>query len=134
VDIKRKEEHRSAIGMRAEMRANANHDEPFWLLHPRFIARRIAQIAQGHRARGFDLFWGAMADENRLAAPFHGYAWRPMSSRRGLIWSISGQAAKPAAATPIAPVATNRKSLRVGSSATEALIEHASYFDAGAPV
>ncbi len=35
----------------------------------------------------------------------------------GLIWSISGHATKPAAATPIAPVATNRKSLRVGSSA-----------------
>src|SRR6202047_768522 len=56
----------------AEMGANADEDEPFRLLHPRLVGRRIAQLAQGHGARKFDLFWGAMADENRLAAPFHG--------------------------------------------------------------
>src|ERR1700732_4213357 len=56
----------------AEMGANADEDEPFRLLHPRLIGRRIAQLAQRHRARKFDLFWGAMADENWLARPFHG--------------------------------------------------------------
>src|ERR1700724_996352 len=57
----------------AEMGANADEDEPFWLLHPRLVALRIAQLAQRHRARRCDLLLGAMADENRLAAPFHGY-------------------------------------------------------------
>src|ERR1700730_7139177 len=53
----------------AEMGANANEDEPFWLLHPRLIGCRIGQLAQRHGARGFNLFRGAMADENRLCPP-----------------------------------------------------------------
>src|SRR5580704_220027 len=57
----------------AEVGANADDDEPFRLLYPRLIGCRIAQLAQRHRARGFNLFCGAMADENGLAAPFHGY-------------------------------------------------------------
>src|ERR1700731_4088420 len=57
----------------AEMGANADDDEPFWLLHPRLIGCRTGQLAQRHGARGFNLFWGAMADENRFAAPFHGH-------------------------------------------------------------
>src|SRR3984893_17654686 len=57
----------------AEMGANADEDEPFRLLHPRLIGRRIAQLAQRRGSRKFDLFGSAMADENRLSAPFHGY-------------------------------------------------------------
>src|ERR1700730_525173 len=51
----------------AEMRANTDHDQPFWLLHPRFIGGRIGQLTDGDRACFFDLFWSTMADEDWLA-------------------------------------------------------------------
>ena len=56
----------------AEMRAHADHDEPFRLLDARRIRLRVAQFGDVDVLRRLDLLRRAVVDEDRLAAPRHG--------------------------------------------------------------
>src|SRR4051794_1590285 len=55
----------------AEMRAHADHDEPFRLFNARRIRLRIAQFGDVDLLRRLDLLRRAMVDKDRLAAPRH---------------------------------------------------------------
>src|SRR5574338_611935 len=58
----------------AEMRAHADHDQPFRLLGALLVRRRVLELGHRHLARLLDLLRRSMIDEHRLAAPFHGDA------------------------------------------------------------
>ena len=55
----------------AEMRADADDDEPLRLLDAFGVRLRIGQLRQRNVFRRFDFGWRAVTHENRLAAPFH---------------------------------------------------------------
>ena len=54
----------------AEMRADADDDQPFGLLHARLVGGGIGQIAQRDRPGLVDFLLRAMVDEDRLARHF----------------------------------------------------------------
>ena len=56
------------------MGADTDHDQPFRLLDPVFVRLWVFQVGIVVRAGRRDLVGAAVADENRLAAPFHGNA------------------------------------------------------------
>src|SRR5580692_8534336 len=56
----------------AEMRANADYDEPFRLLDAGRILLRIAQVGEVHVLGSFDLLRGAVVDEDGFSAPGDG--------------------------------------------------------------
>src|SRR3954454_22506171 len=61
------------------MCTNAQHDEPFWSLHPFGIGLGVTQLLYVDRFRLFDFVGGAVADEDRLASPFDNYLERAKS-------------------------------------------------------
>jgi hypothetical protein len=76
------------------MCTNAQHDEPFWSLHPVGIGLGVTQLSYVDGFRLFDFVGGAVADEHRLASPFDNYlerakscqwSWFVMEFRKGEI-------------------------------------------------
>src|SRR3990170_4514733 len=59
------------LGDAAEMRADADDDQPFGQLHALLVRLRVGQRAEIDGARLFDLLGRAPVDEHRLAAPDH---------------------------------------------------------------
>jgi hypothetical protein len=71
------------------MCTNAQHDEPFWSLHPVRIGLGITQLSYVDGFRVFDFVCGAVADEHRLASPFDNYLERAMSCQwSGLVIGV----------------------------------------------
>ena len=63
------------------MGADADHDEKFRLLDALCIGLRIRELGNRRGRSLFDFLFGAVADEDRLAAPFDGHA-RPFGQCR----------------------------------------------------
>src|SRR5271154_547158 len=69
------------------MCTNAQHDEPFWSLHPVGIGLGITQLGYVDGFRVFDFVCGAVADEHRLASPFDNYLER--AKVVSVVWFLS---------------------------------------------
>ena len=93
----------------AQMRTNANNDQPIRILNTIRVCFRINQRADINSFGFFNFFFGSMADEHRLTAPYNlnGGAYINLAQinlNDGFMLLMIGQAkdAAPTAPTPMA--------------------------------
>ena len=72
----------------AEMCAHAPHDEPLGLLDAVFVRLRVTEGFDLDGSRAFYLGFGAVADEDGLAAPLDDYL-RGLEKREGVVGEVS---------------------------------------------